>query len=114
MPQGPRPLVPPGAQAALSPQWPEWLGKDEGMPREFREWLSLCGNPDWPNTAIVYNLLVTSGLPREALGHIWALVNRSYTGQLSKQEFYAAMILVALAQVCRACEVCFVEKEEYR
>ena len=88
-----------GPRTFFSQQWPDWLLKEDCLPSKFKEWLSLCGNPDWPNTAVVYNLLVASGLPRETLGHIWALVNRTYTGQLVKQEFYAAMILVALAQV---------------
>lgn len=49
--------------------------------------------------ALVYNLMVTSQLPRDVLGNIWSLVNRTLPGQLSRQEFFECLALIALAQV---------------
>lgn len=43
--------------------------------------------------------MVGSGLPRSILGNIWSLVNCTFPGQLTRQEFFACLALIALVQV---------------
>ncbi|EGT33502.1 hypothetical protein CAEBREN_04889 [Caenorhabditis brenneri] len=51
-----------------------------------------------PNTGLVYNLMNTSGLPKDVLSHIWSAVNRAKPGQLTRPEFFSLLALIALAQ----------------
>ncbi|CAJ76941.1 EF-hand domain-containing protein [Caenorhabditis elegans] len=51
-----------------------------------------------PNTGLVYNLMGTSGLPKDVLSHIWSAVNRAKPGQLTRPEFFSLLALIALAQ----------------
>lgn len=53
-----------------------------------------------PDTNLLFPIFVSSGLPRELLGEIWELVNESGSGQLSVEEMYATLALIAVAQVC--------------
>lgn len=50
------------------------------------------------DTNKVFPLLLTSQLPIEVLGHIWSLANQKYAGQLTEQELYIMLALVAAAQ----------------
>lgn len=50
------------------------------------------------DTNKVFSLLLTSQLPTELLGHIWNLANQKYAGQLTEQELYIVLALVAAAQ----------------
>ncbi|XP_012542161.1 synergin gamma isoform X2 [Monomorium pharaonis] len=50
------------------------------------------------DTNKVFPLLLTSHLPTEVLGHIWSLANQKYAGQLTEQELYVVLALVAAAQ----------------
>ncbi|EZA56866.1 hypothetical protein DMN91_001292 [Ooceraea biroi] len=50
------------------------------------------------DTNKVFPLLLTSQLPTEVLGHIWSLANQKYSGQLTEQELYVVLALVAAAQ----------------
>lgn len=72
------------------------------IPKFYHEAIALCGAfsaNQFPDTALVYNLMVTSQLPRDVLGNIWSLVNRTLPGRLTRQEFYSCLALIALAQV---------------
>ena len=51
------------------------------------------------STERLYPILMLSGLPRELMGHIWSLCNKTTPGQLVKQELYQILALIALAQV---------------
>lgn len=51
------------------------------------------------DTAKLYPILISSGLPREALGQIWALANRTTPGKLTKEELYTVLALIGVAQV---------------
>lgn len=42
---------------------------------------------------------MSSGLPREALGQIWASANRTTPGMLTKEELYTVLALIGVAQV---------------
>ena len=50
------------------------------------------------DTNKIFPLLLTSQLPTEVLGYIWSLANQKYAGQLTEQELYIVLALVALAQ----------------
>lgn len=81
---------------------PPSLLQEHRIPHFYREAIAKCGAPNpsqLPNTALVYNLMVTSRLPRPVLGNIWSLVNRTLPGQLTRQEFFSCLALIALIQV---------------
>ena len=42
---------------------------------------------------------MSSGLPRETLGQIWALANRTTPGKLTKEELYTVLAMIAVTQV---------------
>lgn len=50
------------------------------------------------DTNKVFPLLLTSQLPTGILGHIWSLANQKYAGQLTQQELYIVLALIAAAQ----------------
>lgn len=94
---------------------PPALLDESRVPKFYHEAVIACGATNTnmsPNTALglfncspikydvsVYNLMVTSGLPRHILAHIWSTVNRTRPGQLTRAEFYSCLALIALAQV---------------
>lgn len=55
-------------------------------------------NEQLADTNRVFSLLLTSQLSTEALSYIWSLANQKYAGQLTEQELYIVLALVALAQ----------------
>jgi len=88
------------------------------IPPEYLAYFSSCCrhlDPNLPNvsnlaynnnpamqildTCRVYKLLKSSALNNEILGLIWASVNQTIPGQLTRPEFFGALALVALAQV---------------
>ncbi|MFH4981627.1 hypothetical protein AB6A40_008336 [Gnathostoma spinigerum] len=80
---------------------PPALLQENRLPRFYLDALAHCGAngpSQYPNTALVYNLMITSHLPRPVLGNIWSLVNRTLPGQLTRQEFFSCLALIALAQ----------------
>ena len=50
------------------------------------------------DTNKIFPILLTSQLSTEVLGYIWSLANKKYAGQLTEQELYIVLALVALAQ----------------
>lgn len=80
-------------------QMPPLFSDESKIPAFYYQALALCQmNNQLPNTALVYNLMVTSKLSRDTLGFIWSLVNRTLPGQLTRPEFFAYLALIALAQ----------------
>ncbi|EFO26730.2 hypothetical protein LOAG_01762 [Loa loa] len=80
---------------------PPSLLQENRVPRFYKEAIAKCGaasRSQLPSTALVYNLMVTSCLPRPVLGNIWSLVNRTMPGQLTRQEFFSCLALIALTQ----------------
>ncbi|VDN05833.1 unnamed protein product [Thelazia callipaeda] len=80
---------------------PPSLLQESRVPRFYIDAIAKCGAPNpsqLPCTALVYNLMVTSRLPRVILGNIWSLVNRTVPGQLTRQEFFSCLALIALIQ----------------
>ncbi|VDL79772.1 unnamed protein product [Nippostrongylus brasiliensis] len=80
---------------------PPVLLDEARVPRFYRDAIAACGATQQnmlPHTALVYNLMVTSGLPRSVLSYIWSAVNRTLPGQLTRPEFFSCLALIALAQ----------------
>ncbi|CAJ0941116.1 unnamed protein product, partial [Mesorhabditis belari] len=80
---------------------PPALLDESRVPKFYLDALTACGAVNsnmLPHTALVYNLMVTSGLPRPVLSYIWSAVNRSLPGQLTRSEFFSCLALIALAQ----------------
>ncbi|PAV89331.1 hypothetical protein WR25_05568 isoform B [Diploscapter pachys] len=80
---------------------PPALLDENRVPKFYKDAISACGatTPNLlPNTALVYNLMVTSGLPRPVLSYIWSAANRTLPGQLTRPEFFSCLALIALAQ----------------
>lgn len=65
----------------------------------FKKVLEFTMTPSGIDTAKLYPILMSSGLPREALGQIWASANRTTPGMLTKEELYTVLALIGVAQV---------------
>ncbi|XP_077396824.1 synergin gamma isoform X3 [Festucalex cinctus] len=77
---------------------PAWLYNDSLIPEMFKKVLEFSMTPAGIDTAKLYPLLMSSGLPREALGQIWATANRTTPGMLTKEELYTVLALIGVAQ----------------
>uniref|UniRef100_UPI00358F9DD2 synergin gamma isoform X3 n=1 Tax=Myxine glutinosa TaxID=7769 RepID=UPI00358F9DD2 len=77
---------------------PAWLFNDSMVPGVYRHVLELTTSPKGIDTTRLYPLLLSSGLPRETLGVIWSIANRAVPGQLARNELFAMLALVAVAQ----------------
>uniref|UniRef100_A0A3Q2ZL60 Synergin gamma n=1 Tax=Hippocampus comes TaxID=109280 RepID=A0A3Q2ZL60_HIPCM len=94
----------PGAVGMYPPQEhiqsipPAWLYNDSLIPEMFKKVLEFSMTPAGIDTAKLYPLLMSSGLPREALGQIWASANRTTPGMLTKEELYTVLALIGVAQ----------------
>lgn len=81
---------------------PPILLEEKRIPKFYKDCLASCGainSSQLPNTGLVYNLMVASQLPHDALSDIWTMVNRTMPGQLTRSEFFSCLALIALAQV---------------
>ncbi|XP_077578147.1 synergin gamma isoform X3 [Stigmatopora nigra] len=97
--------VPSGGGVAVYPQQeqmqslpPAWLYNDSLIPDMFKKVVEFSMTAGAIDTAKLYPLLMSSGLPREALGQIWASANRTTPGMLTKEELYTVLALIAVAQ----------------
>ncbi|KAM9732642.1 synergin gamma isoform 5-T5 [Menidia menidia] len=77
---------------------PAWLYNDSLIPEMFKKVLEFTMTPAGIDTAKLYPILMSSGLPREALGQIWASANRTTPGMLTKEELYTVLALIGVAQ----------------
>ncbi|XP_066995649.2 synergin gamma [Anabrus simplex] len=81
-------------------QMPSWLSSGSpSLPALYRQvWAFARSDKGFVDTSKILPVLLTSGLPTDVLGYIWGLANRKVAGQLTEEELYIAMALVALAQ----------------
>ncbi|CAB3401351.1 unnamed protein product [Caenorhabditis bovis] len=80
---------------------PPALLNESKVPKFYLDAIAACGattSSALPNTALVYNLMVSSNLPKDVLSYIWSAVNRTKPGQLTRPEFFSCIALIALAQ----------------
>ncbi|XP_066518578.1 synergin gamma isoform X3 [Hoplias malabaricus] len=85
-------------QQEIQPMVPPWLYNDSLIPEMFKKVLEFTMTPAGIDTAKLYPILLSSGLPREALGQIWASANRTTPGKLTKEELYTVLALIGVAQ----------------
>ncbi|KAJ8280777.1 hypothetical protein GJAV_G00058860 [Gymnothorax javanicus] len=85
-------------QDPVPPLMPAWLYNDSLVPDLFKKVLEYTLTPTGINTAKLYPILMSSGLPREALGQIWASANRTTPGQLTKEELFAVLAMIGVTQ----------------
>ncbi|XP_072546735.1 synergin gamma isoform X2 [Salminus brasiliensis] len=85
-------------QQEIQPMVPTWLYNDSLIPDMFKKVLEFTMTPAGIDTAKLYPILMSSGLPREALGQIWASANRTTPGKLTKEELYTVLALIGVAQ----------------
>jgi hypothetical protein len=89
------------SQAQFSFSIPAWLmPSSQLLPQFYRQvWKLVEQEKGLVDTSRIFPLLLTSGLPTDVLGFIWGLANRKVAGQLTEQELYIVLALVAVAQV---------------
>ncbi|KAM8813564.1 synergin gamma isoform 11-T11 [Rhynchonycteris naso] len=99
---GAQPL-PPGmgvfpSQDPVQPRMPPWICNESLIPDAYKKILETTMTPTGIDTAKLYPILMSSGLPRETLGQIWALANRTTPGKLTKEELYTVLAMIAITQ----------------
>ncbi|XP_042194394.1 synergin gamma isoform X1 [Callorhinchus milii] len=85
-------------QDALHPMLPAWIFNDGLVPELYKKVLEFTITPAGIDTGKLYPILLSSGLPRETLGQIWALANRATPGKLTKEELYTVLAMIAMSQ----------------
>ncbi|XP_074779389.1 synergin gamma isoform X7 [Athene noctua] len=86
------------SQDPIQQMMPPWIYNDSLVPDLYKKILETTLTPAGIDTAKLYPILMSSGLPRETLGQIWALANRTTPGKLTKEELYAVLAMVAVTQ----------------
>ncbi|KAM6403097.1 synergin gamma isoform 5-T5 [Rhynochetos jubatus] len=89
------------SQDPIQQMMPPWIYNDGLVPDLYKKILETTLTPTGIDTAKLYPILMSSGLPREALGQIWALANRTTPGKLTKEELYAVLAMIAVTQVVK-------------
>nr|XP_021497141.1 synergin gamma [Meriones unguiculatus] len=87
------------SQDPVQPRMPPWIYNESLVPDAYKKILETTMTPTGIDTAKLYPILMSSGLPRETLGQIWALANRTTPGKLTKEELYTVLAMVAVTQV---------------
>ncbi|NXX86929.1 SYNRG protein, partial [Urocolius indicus] len=86
------------SQDPIQQMMPPWIYNDSLVPELYTKILETTLTPAGIDTAKLYPILMSSGLPRETLGQIWALANRTTPGKLTKEELYAVLAMIAVTQ----------------
>uniref|UniRef100_A0A8C8ZBS9 Synergin gamma n=1 Tax=Prolemur simus TaxID=1328070 RepID=A0A8C8ZBS9_PROSS len=86
------------SQDSVQPRMPPWIYNESLVPDAYKKILETTVTPTGIDTAKLYPILMSSGLPRETLGQIWALANRTTPGKLTKEELYTVLAMIAVTQ----------------
>uniref|UniRef100_A0A8C6GZB3 Synergin, gamma n=1 Tax=Mus spicilegus TaxID=10103 RepID=A0A8C6GZB3_MUSSI len=86
------------SQDPAQSRMPPWIYNESLVPDAYKKILETTMTPTGIDTAKLYPILMSSGLPRETLGQIWALANRTTPGRLTKEELYTVLAMVAVTQ----------------
>nr|KAF6309365.1 synergin gamma [Pipistrellus kuhlii] len=86
------------SQDPVQPRMPPWIYNESLVPDIYKKILETTMTPTGIDTAKLYPILMSSGLPRETLGQIWALANRTTPGKLTKEELYTVLAMIAVTQ----------------
>ncbi|XP_075445625.1 synergin gamma isoform X3 [Ascaphus truei] len=82
----------------IQPMLPSWIYNDSLVPELYKTILETTMTATGIDTSKLYPILMSSGLPRETLGQIWALANRTTPGKLTKEELYIVLAMMAITQ----------------
>ncbi|XP_073431714.1 synergin gamma isoform X2 [Dendrobates tinctorius] len=83
---------------AIEPMLPSWIYNDSLVPDLYRSILESTLSTSGIDTAKLYPILLSSGLPRETLGQIWAMANKTTPGKLTKEELYIVLAIIGITQ----------------
>ncbi|XP_066272157.1 synergin gamma-like isoform X2 [Branchiostoma lanceolatum] len=83
---------------AQSPTLPLWCQNDAAVPEAYRKVVESVTTEAGLETRLLYPILVSSSLPKEVLGQLWAMANRTVPGTLMREELYLILGLIAVAQ----------------
>ncbi|KAF6299882.1 synergin gamma [Rhinolophus ferrumequinum] len=86
------------SQDPVQPKMPPWIYNESLVPDAYKKILETTMTSTGIDTAKLYPILMSSGLPRETLGQIWALANRTTPGKLTKEELYTVLAMIAVTQ----------------
>ncbi|XP_050785332.1 synergin gamma isoform X5 [Gopherus flavomarginatus] len=86
------------SQDPIQQMMPPWIYNESLAPDLYKKILETTMTPAGIDTAKLYPILMSSGLPRETLGQIWALTNRTTPGKLTKEELYTVLAMIAVTQ----------------
>uniref|UniRef100_A0A8D0L1K4 Synergin gamma n=1 Tax=Sphenodon punctatus TaxID=8508 RepID=A0A8D0L1K4_SPHPU len=86
------------SQDSIQQMMPPWIYNDSLVPEPYKKILETTMTPTGIDTGKIYPILMSSGLPRETLGQIWALANRTTPGKLTKEELYTVLAMIAVTQ----------------
>ncbi|XP_060549201.1 synergin gamma isoform X3 [Pantherophis guttatus] len=86
------------SQDPIQQMMPPWIYNDNLIPDLYKKILETTMTSSGIDTGKLYPILMSSGLPRETLGQIWALANRTTPGKLTKEELYTVLAMIALTQ----------------
>uniref|UniRef100_A0A671E858 Synergin gamma n=1 Tax=Rhinolophus ferrumequinum TaxID=59479 RepID=A0A671E858_RHIFE len=89
------------SQDPVQPRMPPWIYNESLVPDAYKKILETTMTSTGIDTAKLYPILMSSGLPRETLGQIWALANRTTPGKLTKEELYTVLAMIAVTQVVK-------------
>ncbi|KAG8588873.1 hypothetical protein GDO81_006136 [Engystomops pustulosus] len=82
----------------VEPMLPSWIFNDSLVPDLYKNILESTLSTSGIDTAKLYPILLSSGLPRETLGQIWAMANKTTPGKLTKEELYIVLAMIGIAQ----------------
>ncbi|XP_042298268.1 synergin gamma isoform X3 [Sceloporus undulatus] len=85
-------------QDPIQQMMPPWIYNDSLVPDLYKKILETTMTSSGIDTGKLYPILMSSGLPRETLGQIWALANRTTPGKLTKEELYTVLAMIAVTQ----------------
>uniref|UniRef100_A0A2K6TN40 Synergin gamma n=1 Tax=Saimiri boliviensis boliviensis TaxID=39432 RepID=A0A2K6TN40_SAIBB len=89
------------SQDPVQPRMPPWIYNESLVPDAYKKILETTMTATGIDTAKLYPILMSSGLPRETLGQIWAFANRTTPGRLTKEELYTVLAMIAVTQVVK-------------
>ncbi|XP_068125473.1 synergin gamma isoform X2 [Hyperolius riggenbachi] len=83
---------------ASEPMLPSWIYNDSLVPDFYKSILETTMTPSGIDTTKLYPILLSSGLPRETLGQIWAMANQTTPGKLTKEELFVVLAMIGIVQ----------------
>lgn len=90
--------------------WPDWCYRLDRWPPLYKHVAAICKSGTPPpariDTAKLYPILVSTGLPHDVLREVWSATNKEQPGALTDPELAACLAIIAVLQSgrCRSCE----------